>query len=239
MTLDDLIRSTRAAADNPDPLELVTSAAIRQRELTQLSDQLVDHFVQEARSAGCSWAAIGRALGVTKQAAQQRYAGEHGLMAKLAGAATKKLTASFARFSKDARSAVVAAEEEARQLAHDRVGPEHLLIGVAAQVESTGSKALTDCGVDADRLRAAVEAIHGRGVRRPSGHIRFTPQAKKLLELSLRQALRLEHRNIGTEHIVLGVLTARNGPALRILAHCDVDPDALRGAVDDRLESQA
>jgi hypothetical protein len=238
MTLDELIDRTRAEATSSEPIDVLASAAGRQQELADLGDQLLDHFVQEARTSGCSWAQIGGALGVTKQAAQQRHSAERGLFSRLKGAVGGTVSGKFARFSQDARSAVVRAQEEARQFCHDQIGPEHLLLGVAAQTGTIGANALREVGADADRLRAAVEEIDGRGSRMPSGHIRFAPQAKKLLELALRQSIHLGHNYIGTEHIVLGVITDGTGRAVQVLRHCGVPLDDLRAAVLSLLDQQ-
>jgi hypothetical protein len=238
MTLNELIDRTRAEADSSEPLDLLSSAAGRQQELSELGDQLLDHFVQEARSSGYSWSAIGGALGVTKQAAQQRHTGEKGFVGKIVGALSGKVSGMFARFSQSARSAVVQAQEEARHLHHEQIGPQHVLIGVATQRESIGARALAEAGVDAAGLRAAVEDIDGRGKNWVAGHIRFSPQAKKLLELSLRQSIHLGHNYIGTEHIVLGVITDGTGPAVQVLKHCGVDLEALRAGVLRLLDQQ-
>jgi hypothetical protein len=123
----------------------------------------------------------------------------------------------FERFTQDARRVVVLAQEEARLLNHNYIGTEHLLLGLGHQAEGVAAKALESLGISVEALRAQVEEIIGRGQTAPSGHIPFTPRAKKVLELSLREALQLGHNYIGTAHILLGVVREGEGVAAQIL----------------------
>lgn len=237
MTLDDLIAGTRAEVAGSEPLDVLVTAARRQRNLAELGDQLLDHFVQEARAAGCSWSQIGAALGVTRQAAQQRHSGDRGLLGRLKGAVTETLSGLFKRFSREARAAVVQAQEEARLLGHDYIGTEHLLLGIAAQNAGAGAGALAASGVDLAKLRTTAEEVVGRGVSAPAGHIRFNAgvrfnaEAKAALERSLRQASGLGHNYIGTGHVLLALIPDGSGAAARILTRCDVDLAGLRSTV--------
>src|SRR5260370_19207017 len=112
----------------------------------------------------------------------------------------------FERFTNRARRVVVLAQEEARLLSHNYIGTEHLLRGLIGEGEGAAAKALESLEVSLQEARQQVEAIVGRGKKDPSGHIPFTSRAKKVLELSLREALQLGHNYIGTEHILLGLL---------------------------------
>jgi ATP-dependent Clp protease ATP-binding subunit ClpA len=142
----------------------------------------------------------------------------------------------FERFSGQARHVVVSAQEEARELDHNYIGTEHLLLGLLATSDSLASVSLTALGYTHDDLRDALEAIVGRGKASPGGHIPFTPRAKKVLELSLREALQLKHNYIGTEHILLGLLREGEGRAAQILA--DKHPlDRIHDEVLARIES--
>jgi ATP-dependent Clp protease ATP-binding subunit ClpA len=142
----------------------------------------------------------------------------------------------FERFSGQARQVVVSAQEEARELDHNYIGTEHLLLGLLATSDSIASASLTALGYTHDNVRDALEAIVGRGKASPGGHIPFTPRAKKVLELSLREALQLKHNYIGTEHILLGLLREGQGMAAQILA--DKHPlDRIRDEVLTRIES--
>jgi ATP-dependent Clp protease ATP-binding subunit ClpA len=142
----------------------------------------------------------------------------------------------FERFSGQARQVVVSAQEEARALDHNYIGTEHLLLGLLAISDSLASASLTALGYTHDDVQASVEALIGRGKAPPGGHIPFTPRAKKVLELSLREALQLRHNYIGTEHILLGLLREGEGVAAQVLA--DKNPlDRIRGEVLARIES--
>jgi ATP-dependent Clp protease ATP-binding subunit ClpC len=144
----------------------------------------------------------------------------------------------FERFSGHARNVVVSAQEEARALDHNYIGTEHLLLGLLATSDSLASASLTALGYTHDNVREAVQTIVGRGKASPGGHIPFTPRAKKVLELSLREALHLKHNYIGTEHILLGLLREGEGRAAQVLA--DKHPlDRIRQEVLARIESPA
>jgi ATP-dependent Clp protease ATP-binding subunit ClpA len=142
----------------------------------------------------------------------------------------------FERFSGQARQVVVSAQEEARELDHNYIGTEHLLLGLLVASDSLAGASLTALGYTRDDVRASVEAMVGRGKGSPGGHVPFTPRAKKVLELSLREALQLKHNYIGTEHILLGLIREGEGIAAQILE--DKHPlDRIRGEVLARVES--
>jgi ATP-dependent Clp protease ATP-binding subunit ClpC len=137
----------------------------------------------------------------------------------------------FERFSDQARRVVVQAQEEARLLSHNYIGTEHLLLGLLRERDGTAAEALGSLGVSLDDARAQTEEIIGRGQHQASGHIPFTPRAKKVLELSLPEARRLGHRTIGTEHILLGMLREGEGVAAQVLVRLGVDLNMARQAV--------
>jgi Clp amino terminal domain, pathogenicity island component len=135
----------------------------------------------------------------------------------------------FERFTNRARRVVVLAQEEARLLNHDYIGTEHILLGLLADGEGIAARALDEIGIGLDTVRQQVEQIIGVGKKaRRSGHIPFTPRAKKVLELSLREALRLGHNYIGTEHILLGLIREGEGVAVQILARLGGDLSVVR-----------
>ena len=142
----------------------------------------------------------------------------------------------FERFSGQARHVVVSAQEEARELDHNYIGTEHLLLGLLVASDSSASASLSALGYTLDGARASVEAMVGRGKASPRGHIPFTPRAKKVLELSLREALQLKHNHIGTEHILLGLVREGEGRAAQILA-TKHPLDRVRADVLARIES--
>jgi len=123
----------------------------------------------------------------------------------------------FERFTERARRVVVFAQEEARDLNHDHIGTEHLLLGLMRDADSVAARALQGLDIGQDAVREQVTEIIGRGQWPPSGHIPFTPRAKKVLELSLREALQLNHNYIGTEHILLGLVGEGEGVAAQVL----------------------
>jgi ATP-dependent Clp protease ATP-binding subunit ClpC len=133
----------------------------------------------------------------------------------------------FERFTDRARAVVMHAQEEARLLNHNYIGTEHLLAGLLIDPEGMGAKALADCGITVEIVRREIERRIGRGSEEPKGHIPFTPRAKKVLELALRQALRLQHNYIGTEHVLLGLLAEGEGVAAQILTS-EVDGGLVR-----------
>jgi ATP-dependent Clp protease ATP-binding subunit ClpA len=141
----------------------------------------------------------------------------------------------FERFTNRARHVVVLSQEEARRLQHNYIGTEHLLLGLIAESGGVASRALSRFGITLDDARGEVKSIIGIGKRKPSGHIPFTPRAKKVLELSLREALQLHHKYIGTEHILLGLLREGEGVAAQIIRQHCADLLEVRMAVLDLL----
>jgi hypothetical protein len=141
----------------------------------------------------------------------------------------------FERFTERARQVVVYGQDEARRLKHHYIGTEHILLGLLRVEEGLAARVLGELGVDADHVRIRVVALVGEGDTVPTGQIPFTPRAKKVLELALREALGLGHNYIGTEHILLGLARENEGVAARILLELDLDDDRLRDAVVGEL----
>jgi hypothetical protein len=137
----------------------------------------------------------------------------------------------FERFTDRARRVVVLAQEEARLLNHNYIGTEHILLGLIHEGEGVAYLALTELGISLDAVRAQVEAEIGQGSEAPGGHIPFTPRAKKVLELSLREALALGHNYIGTEHILLGLIREGEGVAAQVLVGLGAGLDRVRQQV--------
>jgi len=137
----------------------------------------------------------------------------------------------FERFTDRARRVVVLAQEEARMLNHNYIGTEHILLGLIHEGEGVAAKALESLGISLEAVRSQVEEIIGQGQQAPSGHIPFTPRAKKVLELSLREALQLGHNYIGTEHILLGLIREGEGVAAQVLAKLGADLARVRQQV--------
>ncbi len=137
----------------------------------------------------------------------------------------------FERFTDRARRVVVLAQEEARMLSHNYIGTEHILLGLIHEGEGVAAKALESLNISLEAVRAQVEEIIGQGQQAPSGHIPFTPRAKKVLELSLREALQLGHNYIGTEHILLGLIREGEGVAAQVLVKLGADLNRVRQQV--------
>src|SRR5699024_8115195 len=137
----------------------------------------------------------------------------------------------FERFTDRARRVVVLAQEEARMLNHNYIGTEHILLGLIHEGEGVAAKALESLGIALEGVRSQVEEIIGQGQQAPSGHIPFTPRAKKVLELSLREALQLGHNYIGTEHILLGLIREGEGVAAQVLVKLGADLNRVRQQV--------
>ena len=225
--LDDLIAAIRKVHD--DELEQLTSAMIAADHLGELADHLIGHFVDQARRAGASWTDIGRAMGVTKQAARKRF-----LPKGPADVSDLDADDGFNRFTPRARNAVVAAHNAAHEAGHDEILPAHLVLGLLAEPDALAARALVANGVTIDAARQAATAALPPPGDAGSELVPYGPAAKKVLELTFREALRLGHNYIGTEHILLalvevegddGVLTGRGvtkaalaGPIIAALA---------------------
>jgi hypothetical protein len=211
--LDDLIAFVKQQHPAGGPLEHLSDAVLTSERLGELADQLIGHFVDQARRTGASWTEIGRHMGVSKQAAQKRFVPKK----------SDPLAAGvWARFTRPARHVVLQAQEEARRAEHDHIGTEHLLLGLLHEPDGVGARAIEAQGVPLDRIRDGVRAVLGPARKKVSGHIPFAPAAKKVRELAVREALRLGHDYVGTEHILLGLLGAEDGLAARVLAEAGV-----------------
>jgi ATP-dependent Clp protease ATP-binding subunit ClpA len=145
----------------------------------------------------------------------------------------------FERFTDRARRVVVLAQEEARLLNHNYIDTEHLLLGLIHEGEGVAATALESLGISLEAVRTQVEEIIGHGERAPTGRIPFTPRAKKVLELSLREALQLGHNYIGTEHILLGLVREGEGVAAQVLVRLGADLSRVRQQVIQVLSGSA
>jgi ATP-dependent Clp protease ATP-binding subunit ClpC len=143
----------------------------------------------------------------------------------------------FENFTVRARQVVVLAQEEARLLEHNYIGTEHLLLGLLREEEGLAARVLESLGMTIEEVRAQVARIIGQGDGVTAGQIPFTPRAKKVLELSLREAVSLGHNHIGTEHILLGIVREGEGVAVRVLLDFGADAEKIRSEVDRMLGS--
>jgi ATP-dependent Clp protease ATP-binding subunit ClpC len=143
----------------------------------------------------------------------------------------------FERFTDESRRAVVLAQEEASRLNHNYIGTEHLLAGLRREERGAAARALKSADITLDAVRSQIEALVGRGQRPPSGHIPFTPRAKKALELSLREALKLDDDCIGPGHLLLALISQDDGVAVRVLHELGADLEQLRARAVLEIEA--
>jgi hypothetical protein len=195
--LDELIAAVRAASPDGDAITHLSAAVLVAEQLTDHADHLVGHFVDQARRAGASWTEIGRGMGVTKQAAQKRFVPRSSDDVPELG--------NWARFTDRARAAVAGSQDQARATAHPQIEPGHVLLGLLEDPLSLATRAVAEqTGVTG--LQAATRAALGVGSGAPDRHLPFSADSRRLLALTLREALRLGHNYVGTEHILLGLL---------------------------------
>ena len=206
--LDELIsyiKNTEGTA-----LDQVSASVRISEHLGDLADHLIGHFVDQARKTGASWTEIGQSMGVTKQAAQKRFVPKASDLGDLLSGAFPQEPIKYSRFTDRAKRVVVAAVEEgAIKRRHDRVLPEHLILGLLYEQEGLAARAIVALGVSPEAARAALGAALPAALPdgKPSpGHIPFDSRTMKVMELTLREALALGHNYIGTEHILLGLL---------------------------------
>ena len=213
MTVTEMIEHIEADMPAADALTKVGEAQRRARALNDVGDQLVDHYVAQARAKGASWSQIGDALGVSKQAAQQRRSGNQ-----------------FERFTGRARNLVVVAEGHARKLGQPAVTTEHLLL---AMIESEGLGAMV-IGQLAGPLDAVAEAVTAGmvpGTGAQPVHVPFAEDCKRVFDETVDQALGLGHNYVGTEHILLGIMKVPDCRAAEVLSGMGVDYDRARDTV--------
>ncbi len=197
--LDDLINAIKKA--HSDALDQLADAVLAAEHLGELADHLIGHFVDQARRSGASWTEIGKSMGVTKQAAQKRFVPRP-------ETSTLDPDQGFARFTPRARNAVVGAQNAAHDAGNSEITPAHLLLALLSDQGSLATRLLQDRGAQIDSIRAAVQ-LPPRQEDLPA-LIPFSGPARKVLELTFREALRLGHNYIGTEHILLAMLEAED-----------------------------
>ena len=219
VTLDALITSVRSAAPD-EPLAQLEEAARLKNEVGELTDALLGHFVDQARRGGASWSQIGEALGVSKQAAQQRL--------------TPK-TFSGERLTDRARICVAGAGIAARKLGHTYVGTEHLLLGLFATPDALAAKVLAERGVTVEAVEAHVLEAIGRGTGDEDIAIPHTPRAARVLVASLYVALEMGHNYIGTEHLLLALYREPDGVAARYLTDSGLSEEVCKARVVELL----
>ncbi|OIJ65818.1 Clp protease N-terminal domain-containing protein [Streptomyces mangrovisoli] len=201
LRLDDLIAAIKKV--HSEPLDQLQDAVIAADHLGDVADHLIGHFVDQARRSGASWTDIGRSMGVTRQAAQKRFVPK-----ETAGADPAQ---NFGRYTTRARSVVMAAHARAVEAGAAEGLPEHLVLGLLAEPEAIAAKAIREQGVSLDAVAEAATAALPPAVPDAPELVPYGPDAKKVLELTFREALRLGHNYVGTEHLLLALLEHENG----------------------------
>lgn len=202
--LDDLITAIKKV--HPEVLDQLSDAVVAADHLGEVADHLIGHFVDQARRSGASWTEIGRSMGVSRQAAQKRF------VTKAPGEAPDlDPSQGFGRFTQRARNAVVASQNEAQAAANDEIRTEHLTLGLLAEPRSVAAQAVTAQGVDLESVRETVTAALPPAAADVPELVPYDAGARKVLELTFREALRLGHNHVGTEHILLALLEFEDG----------------------------
>ncbi|MFJ7328261.1 Clp protease N-terminal domain-containing protein [Streptomyces cyaneofuscatus] len=221
--LDDLIEAIKKS--NPDALEQLSGAVIAADHLGDVADHLIGHFVDQARRSGASWTDIGRSMGVTRQAAQKRF-----VTKKSDEASDLDPSQGFGRFTQRARNVVMASHNEVKSAQHAEILPAHLVLGLLAEPESIAARVLIGQGVSLDALRTAATLALPAAADEVPELIPYDVDAKKVLELTFREALRLGHNYVGTEHILLALLEFEDGSGL--LNGLGLTKEAVSAAVE-------
>ncbi|KUH85001.1 MULTISPECIES: Clp protease N-terminal domain-containing protein [unclassified Mycobacterium] len=225
--LDDLIVVIKNV--HSEPLDQLTDAVLAAEALGEIADHLIGHFVDQARRSGASWTEIGKCMGVTKQAAQKRFVPKTPTDADVLDP-----NAGFSRFTPRARNVVVEAQNLAHAAGNPEIGSDHLLLALFKDPNGLAAKLLAAQGVDVDAVTKVVSLPERTADELPT-LIPFNAAAKKALELTFRQALRLGHNYIGTEHILLALWEAEDddGPLHRV----GVDKDRFESELVAALEA--
>jgi hypothetical protein len=228
--LDDLIDAIKKV--HTDALDQLSDAVIAADHLGDVADHLIGHFVDQARRSGASWTDIGRSMGVSKQAAQKRFVPKAPGPGELS---ENDLDPSqgFSRYTDRARKVVVAAQEEARTASNAEITPEHLVLGLLSEPDGLGAKAILAQGVTFDTVRQTVTAALPPAAEQLPALIPFDQGAKKALELTFREALRMGHNYVGTEHVLLALLEQEDGTG--VLADLGIDKAAVSENVTSAL----
>jgi hypothetical protein len=212
VSLDTLITYVKVQRPRGSPLDNLSDAVTVSAQLGEQADSLIGHFVDQARRSGASWSQIGASMGVTKQAAQQRFV-PRGPVKGSAG------FGDFSRFTTRARSVLAAAEDLARASDAAVIGSDHLAAGLMAEPDGLAAKAIVALGVSAGQLRAAFglpEAAPAAEGETPAERVPLGPGAVATLKAALRQALQRGHNYVGTEHILLGLVDEQDAAAVTL-----------------------
>ncbi|MDP9258510.1 MAG: hypothetical protein M3Q31_18455 [Actinomycetota bacterium] len=222
--VERLVAAAKRRARSAQPLDRLRAAVDVADEVSQASQEALDRFVAEARDANHSWAEIGAVLDVTRQAAQQRFAG-----APSDGEAWPPNT------SGTVQAAFLVAQEDARSMGHNHLGTEHVLLGLLAQRDGLAAHVLSDVGVTREAVVSRIEQMVGRGGERRWESLGVAPKVKRALEAGRREARRLGHRCANTEHLLIGLCRSEDSVAVRILDDLGAPRETVVERVADAL----
>jgi len=223
--LDELIAAIKGV--HQEPLEQLQDAVIAADHLGEVADHLIGHFVDQARRSGASWTDIGQSMGVTRQAAQKRFVPKE-------SAELDPSQGGFSRYTLRARNVVMAAHNAAKLAGNTEVLPAHLVLGLPIEPDGLAAKAIVGQGVSLDAVREAATAALPASVGEAPELVPYASDAKKVLELTFREALRLGHNYIGTEHILLALLEFEHGTG--ILADLGLEKTPVEADIAKALE---
>ncbi|MER5369085.1 Clp protease N-terminal domain-containing protein [Streptomyces sp. NPDC002722] len=225
--LDDLIEAIKKV--HTDALDQLSDAVIAADHLGDVADHLIGHFVDQARRSGASWTDIGKSMGVTRQAAQKRFvAKDPGEVSDL------DPSQGFSRFTPRAKNVVMAAQNEARSAHNDEVGTQHLVLGLLSEPEGLAAAFVKAQGITLEAVRgAATEALPPAVAGELPELVPYDAGARKVLELTFREALRMGHNYIGTEHILLALLEQEDGTG--VLTGLGIDKAAAEAGIAEAL----
>lgn len=223
VSLTDLIAHLDEELPDATDLDRVGEARARAQTLSDLGDQLVDHYIGKARQAGASWSEIGDAIGVSKQAAQQR-----------------RSPAAFEGFTDLNRHSIVLAQEAARTHKHSSIGTEHILLGLLGEPQGLAYELLVAEGESEQRIRDAItEAMPPAGSKALRGHIVFRAESKDVIEQAHRASVELGHDWVGTEHTLLGLIRVEKSPAAQILHNLGFTSEELRDTIKTKIAARS
>jgi hypothetical protein len=231
--LAQLITIVESQTKAGDALDRITAAEALVADLDRLGDRVIGYFVEQARAEGHSWSDIGAHLGVSRQAAQQRYTPRWSSLTLADLAQAGALT----QLTPRTRDCLQQAEGHARRLRHDAIGAEHILLAILENPDTLAVKALRETGADVDAIRTRLEAQLVPGTADSPAAIPVSPQGRRCFGAAVSQALELGHNYIGTEHLLLGLLGDKQSAASQILTEHGADLTASRAAVRELLSA--
>ncbi|TNC22873.1 Clp protease N-terminal domain-containing protein [Amycolatopsis alkalitolerans] len=219
--LDDLIESVKNQHPGAGALQQLSDAMLVAEQVGEVADHLIGHFVDQARRSGASWSEIGTSMGVSKQAAQKRFVPR------------SSDEVDYSRFTVRTQRALETAGKAARGVGNDEIGPAHILLGLIGERESLAQRIIEKLGGSPAALGERVTAVLPPPAGTVPERIPFSAASRKALELTVREALRLGHNYIGTEHILLGLLEQAEGPAYEVLTGLGI----TKAAAEDELKA--